>query len=211
MEILKLTESNIEECATRAAVVLRAGGVILYPTDTLYGLGADAFSDAAVAKVYEIKKRDEAKPMHCVVADIRMAEQFAELDPRARALAEKFLPGPLTLILKKKFASVTGIAKGIETVGIRVPANDFCLALARAYDAPYTTTSANVSNAPQQRRLDDILAQLGENVRRIDLVIDAGELPMRLPSTVVDVSSSQVKILREGMISAFRINQALGT
>ena len=210
MERIILTNLNVQEAVARAAAVLRGGGVILYPTDTLYGLGADAFSDAAVAKIYDIKKRDEKKPIHCIVADMAMAEQFGELDERARTLADTFLPGPLTIVVRKKTDVTTGIGAGITTLGIRIPENDFCLALARRFGKPYTTTSANVSSAPQQRRLEEILAQLGENARLIDLVIDAGELPVRLPSTIVDVSSQKIEILREGMISTSRINQALG-
>jgi L-threonylcarbamoyladenylate synthase len=210
MEVLHLNAENIEQCAAQAAAVLRAGGVILYPTDTLYGLGADAFSDEAVAKVYEIKKRDEHKPMHCVVADMTMAETYAELDGRARVLAEQFLPGALTIVVRKKPDVVTGIGKGIETLGIRIPENAFCLSLAHAFGKPYTTTSANLSNAPQGRRLDHILAQLGTHAHLIDLVVDAGELPMRLPSTIVDISAAKPNILREGMISARQIGEALG-
>jgi L-threonylcarbamoyladenylate synthase len=210
MEIVKLTETNTEECVARVAAVLRKGGVILYPTDPLYGLGADAFSDAAVAKIYEIKNRDASKPMHCVVADIPMAETYAELDPRARLLAQRYLPGPLTLVVAKKPAVTSGIARHIATIGIRIPANAFCIALARSFGKPYTTTSANASNSPQRRHIDDIVAQMGENASLIDLVIDAGALPMRFPSTIVDTSSPELRILREGMISARQIEETLG-
>jgi len=210
METITLDTEHMQEAVARAADVLRSGGVVLYPTDTLYGLGADAFSDAAVAKVYEIKKRDEGKPMHCVVADIAAAGNYAEINERARLLAEKFLPGALTLVLPKKPDITAGIAHNIETIGFRVPDNEFCLLLARSFGAPYTTTSANLSSAPQGRRLHDIYAQLGANIRLIDLVIDAGELPMRLPSTVVDVSAPETTILREGTIPAYRIREALG-
>ena len=127
----------------RAAQIMAAGGVILYPTDTLYGLGADALSDAAVAKIYSIKERDEKKPMHAVVADMAMVEQYGVMNGTAIHLAEKFLPGPLTLILKKKEGIDTGIASGIDTFGIRIPDNLFCLQLARAFGRPFTTTRAN--------------------------------------------------------------------
>src|SRR5271156_4955489 len=102
METIHLSEAPLEQAVSKAATVLRSGGVILYPTDTLYGLGADALSDEAVAKVYAIKGRDEGKPMHCVVADMQMAARYGEMNELANRLAEKFLPGPLTLILKKK-------------------------------------------------------------------------------------------------------------
>jgi L-threonylcarbamoyladenylate synthase len=201
VETIRLSKENIGEASARAAEVLRAGVVILYPTDTLYGLGADAFSDEAVAKVYAIKGRDEKKPVHCVVADLEMAGEFAEVNDIARKLAEKFLPGPLTLVLKKKAGIDSGIAKGIETIGIRIPKNDFCLALAKQF-GPYTTTSANTAGAQDRRSVAAILEQLGERAQQIGLVIDAGELPAQKPSTVVDVSSGEIKILREGAISS---------
>lgn len=204
METIRLRDANTQEAATKAAAVLRSGGVVLYPTDTLYGLGADAFSDESVAKVYTIKARDEKKPIHCVVADLEAAGEFAEVNDVARKLAEKFLPGPLTLILKKRTKVDSGIAKGIETIGIRIPKNDFCLALAKK-SGPYTTTSANVAGAEDRRDVPAILAQLGEKASLIDLVIDAGELPEQKPSTVVDVSSGEIKILREGAISSSSI------
>ena len=186
----------------RAADVLAAGGVILYPTDTLYGLGADAFSDDAVAAIYAIKGREEGKPIHVIVADGVMMVRYGQMNGIARSLAERFLPGPLTLILKKKQGIDTGIARDRDTIGLRIPENEFCLALARAFDRPYTTTSANVSGMKPERTVDAILAQLGEMKSWIDLVIDAGELPERLPSTVVDVSTGAAIVLREGAIPA---------
>lgn len=133
----------------RAAQILASGGVILYPTDTLYGLGADALSDEAVAKIKRIKGRNEQKPIHAVVADMAMAERYAGVNNVARSLAQKFLPGPLTLILKKKEGIETGIARDMSTFGIRIPDNVFCLDLAREFGKPFTTTSANASGVSQ--------------------------------------------------------------
>lgn len=202
METIRLNAFNIGEIAVKAANVLRAGGVVLYPTDTLYGLGADAFSDAAVAKVYAIKGRDERKPIHCIVADLDMAARYADVNEEARRLAAKFLPGPLSIILKKKDGADTGIARAIGTLGIRIPANDFCLALAREFDAPFTTTSANSAGAEDFLHVDKIAEQLGPRAPMIDLVVDAGMLPTSKPSTVVDVSAGKPTVLREGAIPA---------
>jgi L-threonylcarbamoyladenylate synthase len=206
METIRLTQENFDETVARASAVLRSGGVILYPTDTLYGLGADAFSDEAVTKIYAIKGRDEKKPIHCIVPDMRTAEQYAEVNDLAQKFAQKFMPGPLTLVLKKKANIDSGIVKGMTTIGIRIPQNKFCLDLARAF-GPYTTTSANVAGAADLRSVPEILAQLGERASLIDLIIDAGELPERKPSTVVDVCSGEAHMLREGAISAAEISQ----
>jgi len=201
MESLLLSSKNTQECAKRAAEVLRAGGVVIYPTDTLYGLGADAFSDQAVDKIYSIKARDVSKPVHCVVPDIEMAEQYGEFSDTARRLAERFLPGPLTLVVPKKSGVEKGIARGIETIGFRIPKNDFCLALANEFDKPYTTTSANISGMPAGSSSNEILEQLEEAAAHVDLIVDAGTLPAAQPSTVVRVRNDDIEILREGAIS----------
>lgn len=210
METLLLSDVGVSAAALRAAEVLRAGGVILYPTDTLYGLGADALSDEAVAKVRRIKGREEGKPIHCIAADIAMAEQYGEFNEAARSLAKEFFPGPLTIVVEKKEGIESGIARGIETVGIRIPKNDFCLELARVFGKPYTTTSANMSGKTSEQRVDKILAQLGSPAGQIDLIVDAGTLPHRVPSTVVGISGSDLVILREGAIAAREIFDALG-
>lgn len=203
---LRYTDHNAVSVATD---VLSSGGVIIYPTDTLYGLGADALSDSAVARLYAIKARDEKKPIHAIVADLQMAERFAYVDGAARVLAERFLPGPLTLIQKKKQGIETGIAKGIDTFGIRIPDNDFCKSLVEQFGGPITTTSANRSGMHPMRTVETILEQLGELSGDIDCVIDAGELPERAPSTVVDCSGARPVILRIGAISESDIWEAL--
>lgn len=199
-----------DKAVVRADAVLRAGGVVLYPTDTLYGLGCDALSNDAVAKIYSIKGREIGKPIHAIVADMQMAGRYGEINDTARVLASRFLPGPLTLILNKKKGLETGIASKIDTIGIRVPDNKFCLALSRKFDGAITTTSANASGALSLRRIPEILVQLGKRVRDIDLIIDAGELPERLPSTVADVSTGMARILREGAISIEDIQACVG-
>ncbi len=192
-----------------AADILSSGGVIIYPTDTLYGLGADALSDGAVAKIYAIKGRDEGKPIHAIVSDMEMAERFAYVNGSARLLAAKFLPGPLTLILKKKTGIETGIARGIDTFGIRIPDNQFCKELVEKFGGPITTTSANRSGMHTMRTVEAILEQLDELASGIGCVIDAGELPQRKPSTVVDCSGERPVILREGAVAAADIWEVL--
>lgn len=192
-----------------AAAAIEAGAIVIYPTDTLYGLGADALSDSAVARLYAVKARDEKKPIHAIVADMQMAERYAYVDGAAGLLAARFFPGPLTLILKKKEGIETGIAKGIDTFGIRIPDNEFCKELVDTFGGPITTTSANRSGMHPMRTVDAILEQFDELDRGISCVIDAGELPLRQPSTVVDCSGEHPVILREGAISADDIWETL--
>jgi L-threonylcarbamoyladenylate synthase len=203
MEIIPITDPVALE---RAAEVLRSGGVILYPTDTLYGLGADALSDDAVAKVKTIKGRDAVKPIHAIVADVEMANEYVEFGEKAFALACAYMPGPLSLILKKRAGVDTGIGKDMDTFCIRIPDNQFCIELARAFGKPYTTTSANLAGEVTGRSVQAIIQQLGEKAALIDLVIDAGELPERKPSTIVNVSTDTVVIEREGAISRAELN-----
>ena len=209
MQRLILDERGINACVETASVVLKNGRVILFPTDTLYGLAADAFSDEAVDTIYAIKGRDEKKPIHCIVADIAMAEEYAEVTDDARLLFERLLPGGLTVILRKRKNVRGGIARDIATIGIRIPKSDFCLQLARAFGKPFTATSANVSGLAPKRSLSDILEQLGDVSEKIDLIVDAGELPPSAPSTVVDLSGEEPAILREGAISVADVWNAI--
>ncbi|MBI2612985.1 threonylcarbamoyl-AMP synthase [Candidatus Kaiserbacteria bacterium] len=210
MRVVKLTPENLGQIVEEAAGVLRSEGVILYPTDTLYGLGADAFSDDAIAKIHSIKGRDESKPIHCVVTDLSMAGKYGEFNETARRLAKEFFPGALTLVVEKKEGIKSGIARDIETIGFRIPRNDFCIALAHTFEKPYTTTSANVSGEVSERSIKEVLAQLGTSAEEIGLIIDAGTLPPSAPSTVVGVSGEDAVILREGAIPTTEIFESLG-
>ena len=209
MERLELTDASMRQCVRRAADTLKPGGIILYPTDTLYGLGADAFSDEAVDKVIHIKERAPRKPIHCVVADMAMAARYAEVSDDARLLAKAFFPGALTIVLKKLPQFTHGIGRHRDTIGIRIPDNQFCLSLASVLDAPFTTTSANTSRKPDVFSIDKILEQLGESAQRIDLIVDTGEMFPRMASTVVDLSGESPVILRERAIPAADIWNAI--
>jgi L-threonylcarbamoyladenylate synthase len=191
-----------------AAYALREGGIILYPTDTLYGLGADAFSDEAVDKIYALKGRDPKKPIHAVFSDMRMVEEYAEVTDTARRLAERFLPGALTLILKKKEGVNGGIAREMQSIGVRIPDNSFCIETARSFGKPFTTTSANISDQATGLSVEEILAQFGSRQDAIDLVLDAGTLPLRPPSTVVSLLTPAPIFLRIGAIPKQEIENA---
>lgn len=208
MEHILLEDGTIQHAAKRAAEVLRAGGVVLYPTDTLYGLGVDALSDVAVGKIYGIKGRDDKKPLHAIVADIAMAQKYADADGRAVALVQAF-GGKVTIVAKKRSSVGAGIARGLDTFGFRIPLNAFCIALAKEFGGPITATSANKSGLASARNVEDILAQLGEQAKKIDLVVDAGALPERQASTVVDMSGPTPHIVRESAVSGSEILSVL--
>ena len=209
----------MEAAVSDAVAVLAAGGGVRYPTDTLYGLGADALSSEAVGKVYAIKGRAGAKPTHAIVADLGMAEVYADVTDDVRLLAERLPQGQVTFICKKssgggsasggKAGFDTGVMKKIPTFGFRIPDNEFCVKLVREFGRPVTATSANKSDVSTERSVKKILTQLGEAARGIHLIVDAGELPERLPSTVVDMSGAEPAIIREGAVPAADIWNAL--
>lgn len=201
MERILLGGTDTERVATRAAEILREGGVVLYPTDTLYGLGADALSNTAVGKVIDIKGRNERKPIHAIVSDLDMAKRYGVIPEIIETLARELPQGKITFIVRKLDRFDTGILRG-PTFGFRIPDNELCLAMIRAFDGPVTTTSANRAGARPERDVDGILGQLGND---IDLVIDSGELAVSAPSTVLDLSGESPKLLREGAISAAEI------
>ena len=190
-------------------MVLRRGGVVVFPTDTCYGLGVDATSDAAVERLYELKGRKRGKPVHVAVSGLAMAERYVMLDERARKLARAFLPGPLTLVLKERGVLARALLSGGETLGLRIPDSDFVQTLTERVGVPVTATSANKSGDPAPYSIGEVHASFSEDFERIDLVVDAGALPHTAPSTLVDLTDNQVVILREGPISRADIESVL--
>lgn len=181
--------------------------ITLYPTDTLYALGVDATDPEAVSRLKELKGRDENNPISIAVDSLDMAEAYAEITPLARRLAEKFLPGKLTLVLNaicpmsRHRTLVEGVVGKDGSVGIRIPAHELAQELIHELGVPLTATSANVSGMPTKNTPQEILAQFDDRASWITRVIDAGELPPSGPSTVVDARGVEPVVLREGEIS----------
>lgn len=199
MYIRKLTPETNEELAAEAVSVLKSGGVVLFPTDTLYCLGVDALSDAAVDAVYRIKGRDMGKPMHALVSSVEMAGRYGEIDDRAREILDSAPPGKVSLIVpQNQGIEKSGILRGIDTFGFRIPEHPFCETLLDAFGGPITATSANMAGGEPAQDLGSILAQLGSAVLLIDLTVDGGALPPSEPSTVVSVVGGEMRVLRAG-------------
>ena len=180
---------------SEAIDIMAKGGVILYPTDTVYGLGANIFNNEAVQRIYEIKKRDPSKPLSVLVQDTESLELIADLNRNSREIVNKWLPGPFTFILNKK-KIVSPYVSASAKVGVRIP--DYKIARALASLFPITTTSANITNECTLSNPQDILKQIGDTV---DLVIDVGDLDKAKPSTVIDLSSSKPTLVRNGFDS----------
>jgi len=190
----------------RAIDVLRQGGIVALPTDTVYGLVAVAADRAAVERVYETKERDPSQPMPLFVASIEQAGLIAEMNDAARALAARFWPGALTIVVPKKAAFETRAAAGERTVGLRVPADPFLREAARQL-GPLTGTSANIAGREECHTAAEVRAQLGDAV---DLIVDAPVSATGVPSTVVDCSEgASVRVLREGGVTRDAIGSVL--
>jgi L-threonylcarbamoyladenylate synthase len=182
-----------------ALEILRDGGIVAFPTDTVYGLGADPASERAVERIFSAKKRPLGLPLPLLLADASDIARFAEFVPEvARRLAERFLPGGLTLVLRRGASVPPWVVAGGDTVAVRVPDHPVPVALARGLGGAIVGTSANLSGEPAPVVADDVRRQLGAVV---DLVIDGGRCPGGTESTVVDVSGGSPVVLREGAVS----------
>ncbi len=200
-------EPSLERRIFEAAAALRAGGVIAYPTETFYGLGALVSLGAAVERLAGAKGRPDGKPLPLLAADLAQVAQVTELDPLARRLAEAFWPGPLTLVLPARPGLHPAITGGDASVGIRVTSSAVAAALARAAGGPLVSTSANLAGAPPAASASDLDPTLRD---RLDLVLDAGPTPGGLPSTVVAVEGGRLRLLRTGAVAAAAIEAAAG-
>ncbi len=190
--------------ATEAAAILRNGGLVIFPTDTVYGLGAHAARPEAIARIYRIKGRPDEKAIVWLIASPHEVGAYCRVDDRVLRLTEHFWPGPLTLVLER-IAPAPG---GLPTLGVRVPRHEAALAIIRAVGSPVATTSANRSGEPSARTADEAIRQLGTEV---DLIIDAGPSPGGVESTVLDLTHDPPRVLRRGAISTEQIRAVLGT
>ena len=181
-----------------AATWIRNGGVVAIPTDTLYGLACDPFRADAVSRLFAVKGRAAGQALPLIAADAaQVAVHLGAVPPLGARLAQRFWPGPLTLIIVAPASLVRDVTGDTGTVGVRVPADTVARAIAAACGRPITATSANVSGQPATSDPDDIERTLGD---RIDLLIDTGPTRGGAPSTIVDVTSAEPRLVREGAI-----------
>jgi len=190
-----------------ALKILQNGGLVAFPTDTVYGVGALAFDGKAVESIYKAKDRPIEKAIPVLIADAADMEKVGTNIPAiAHQLAARFFPGPLTVIIPKQ-PTLPESVSAIDTVGVRVPDHETARALLRAA-GPMAVTSANISGQPSPSTAQEVFEQLGG---RIDLIIDGGTTPGGVPSTLVDCTGDEMKILREGPISLEEIRLKLSS
>lgn len=203
MQIVKLAESSLEVVAQQAAEVLAAGGLVIYPTETVYGVGVDATNAAAVEKLLAYKSRREGKPLSVAVINQAMAEEYVELTEQAKKFYERFLPGPYTIVSKGKGKVATSVESEFGTLGVRIPDYPLVLEMVKVLGRPLTATSANASGEKRPYTVADVLGRLSEKQKSlIDLIIDAGELPRNEPSTVVDTTLATPLVIRGDTIQS---------
>lgn len=181
------------------ANIIKNGGIVVFPTETVYGIGANGFNEKAVRRIYEVKNRPLSKPINLLVANIDMINQVAkDITDIEYALIEKFFPGPLTIILKKRDVVPDIVTANGDTVGVRMPANDIALKLIEKAGVPLATPSANISGKPSGVNLLDIM---NDFEGKVDYFIDDGPSKIGLASTIVQVIDGVPHILRKGSIS----------
>jgi len=203
----KLLEATAE-AVTRAAELIRAGGLVAFPTETVYGLGADALSPIAVARIFEAKERPRGNPLIVHVTDATALDQVAvQVPDRAREVLASFWPGPLTLVLERAPAVPLITTGGLDTVAVRAPAHPVAQALIRAAARPLAAPSANRSGRPSPTRAQHVLDDLGG---RIDLILDGGATSVGLESTVLDMTTEPPTLLRPGGVTLEHLEAHLG-
>jgi L-threonylcarbamoyladenylate synthase len=201
-------DAPLRAAIARAAEVLAAGGLVALPTETVYGLGADARNRAAVLRVFAAKRRPADHPLIVHLAgEEQLAEWCSAVPPAAASLAKAFWPGPLTLILKRDSRVLDEVTGGQDTIGLRVPAHPVALELLRAFGGGIAAPSANRFGKVSPTTAAHVRAELGDDV---DLILDGGACAVGIESTIVDVSGARPRILRPGAVTRTQIEAALG-
>lgn len=197
---MNLDEATMD-AISHAAEDIAAGKLIVYPTETVYGIGADVFNQKAVKKTFMVKNRPFDMPLSVAVTDKNMVEDIAEINENAEKLIDTFLPGPLTIIIKKKSTVSDMLTSGSDKVGIRIPDNPIALELARRC-GPIVATSANLHSHKDATSVETAIDELGDN---ISTYLDSGESTLRKPSTIVWLNGNEVEIIRQGAITIKQI------
>lgn len=207
-KIVKIDDTNEESVIKEAGEILKNGGLVAFPTETVYGLGGDALKEDAARKIYSAKGRPSDNPLIVHIADIGALDELAsEIPECAYKLAEAFWPGPLTMIFKKKDIVPYGTTGGLDTVAIRMPSHHVAHRLIKDSGVYIAAPSANLSGRPSPTRAEHVIEDMDG---RIDMIIDGGAIEIGIESTIVDVTCEVPMILRPGYVTADMIKEVLG-
>lgn len=195
MNILNIDPINPDSNKIKEATkVLKRGGILVYPTDTCYGIGVDISNPIAFEKVYKIKKRPKNKPVSVIVPDIKDIKNIAIINSKQEEYFKKYLPGAATFIL----LTLNQYIFPFSSIGLRIPNYQVTQAISNDFKSPYVTTSANISNYPPAYDIHSFISQLSESDLKPDLILDAGKLNSGSLSTIIDLTTTPPKILRQG-------------
>lgn len=208
--IIKINPTKPEgHLVDQVVATLEAGGVIAYPTETVYGIGCSAYDNKAVQRIYDLKGRDSSKAMILIAADLLQISELVESVPEAaETLMDSFWPGPLTMVFNASDKLNEFAIKRSKTIAVRIPACPICLAMLKSCDFPIVSTSANKSGQPPATNAGQVMSTFSG---QLDLIVDGGETLSSVPSTVIDVTRTPPKIIREGAISQLEISTVLHT
>jgi len=202
MEIISLTPNNGQKVVEYTAAAIKSGQVVVAPTDTVYGLLADAANEKAVATLYNVKQRDTSRYLPIFVKNMAMARKLAKISPKNEKILEVKWPGKFTFIFSRR-ARRTGSNDvklfGVEdkTIALRIPSYPFVNSLLETLNIPLTGTSANISGLRSSTKIDEVLAQFRNEKMKPNLIINAGDLPESDSSTIIDISNKETKVIRK--------------
>ena len=205
-KVYHIDENNIINAINECVDVLLRGGLAVFPTETVYGIGVDAFNEQAIKDLYTKKQRPLDKPLLMHISGIEMAEDIAVLDDKARELIKRFTPGPLTLVVKAKDILPKVALSGGDTVGLRFPSDKTFLSISKKFGKPIAATSANISGFQSAKSVNEL-----DSVKDIaDIIITDGNSELGLESTIVSLVGEKAKILRLGSFPKEKIEEVLG-
>ncbi len=203
-----MSESNPDtDGINTCADILRSGGIAVFPTETVYGVGANVFNEKAIERLYTAKCRPKEKALLCHLYSAEQANEIGYLDDTARTLIKVFTPGPLTVIVKKKPCIGDNVTSGMDTVGLRFPSNNVFLSLAKKCGFPIAATSANISGEASPAEAESVMRSLGD---RVDAIIDSGSTAVGVPSTIISLAGNKPVILRQGAVTEAMIKEVIG-
>ena len=199
MSTIKIDKVNFDKYIPQIAAVIKNGGLVLFPSDTVYILAVDPTNPSAVQKLLSFKNRWVGKAISIAVCDITMAKKYVKLSEDTEKLYNRLLPGPFTVVSEGLHNVAAGIEAENGTLGIRIPNSEYILKLVKYLDIPITATSANLSGRTPNYSVKSLTNSLSQKkAAMLDLIVDAGKLPKNLPSTVIDATEAELKILRRG-------------
>ncbi len=206
--VIKIDPNDPDEDRLKdVAKIARDGGLVAFPTETVYGLGTNAFNEQAVRRLFEVKQRPPDNPVSVLVSDVKQIYQLAEVNDVARKLIKEYFPGPITVVLKSKPDVPIIVTAGTGKVAVRMPDHKIALKIVELANVPLATPSANISGKPSPTKAEHVIEDF---MGKIDAIVDGGETGIGIESTVIDTTTEPSKILRLGAIPAEEIEEIIG-